>query len=95
MTLASARYPNFEQMAAPAEGIAILLNAGICSATRNVGAESAPLADAEFCAYDFGIPEMLEVWRWGSVVSSRLVDLTAEAACRDAELTEFAGYVAI
>ncbi|MFC6866910.1 phosphogluconate dehydrogenase (NAD(+)-dependent, decarboxylating) [Haloechinothrix salitolerans] len=83
----------YGQMAALAEGLAILRKADIGVAERESSAESAPLGDAEFYRYDFDIPAIAEVWRRGSVISSWLLDLTAAALRADPELAEFSGHV--
>ena len=57
-------------------------------------AETAPLANARFFQYRFDLAAITEVWRHGSIVSSRLLDLTAAALARDGKLTGFAGRVA-
>ncbi|MFE2995743.1 phosphogluconate dehydrogenase (NAD(+)-dependent, decarboxylating) [Nocardia sp. NPDC059246] len=84
----------YGQMAALAEGMAILRNANIGAAARASDAETAPLPDADFYRYDFDVPAILEAWRRGSVVSSWLVDLTAAAVYADPGLSEFSGRVA-
>jgi len=43
--------------------------------------------------YDLNLPEIAELWRRGSVVSSWLLDLTAIALNKDDQLSEFTGYV--
>jgi 6-phosphogluconate dehydrogenase len=43
--------------------------------------------------YDFKLPDIAEVWRHGSVVSSWLLDLTARALARQPDLAEFSGHV--
>ncbi len=43
--------------------------------------------------FDLNLPEIAEVWRRGSVVSSWLLDLTAQALAGDAELSKFSGEV--
>ncbi|TPW34377.1 phosphogluconate dehydrogenase (NAD(+)-dependent, decarboxylating) [Oecophyllibacter saccharovorans] len=43
--------------------------------------------------YDFNLADVAEVWRRGSVVSSWLLDLTAEALARSDDLTGFSGEV--
>ena len=53
-------------------------------------AEEAPL-DNQRTVQD--IPEIVEVWRRGSVVSSWLLDLTAEAMRKDNRLESFVGGV--
>ncbi len=44
--------------------------------------------------FDLNLPDIAEVWRRGSVVSSWLLDLAAQALARDGELGHFAGDVA-
>ncbi|MFL0278125.1 phosphogluconate dehydrogenase (NAD(+)-dependent, decarboxylating) [Mycobacterium sp. SMC-19] len=84
----------YGQMAALAEGMAILRNADIGATARSVDAETAPLVDASFYTYDFDVAEVVEVWRRGSVVTSWLVDLTAAALHADPDLNGFSGRVA-
>ena len=43
--------------------------------------------------YDFNLADVAEVWRRGSVVSSWLLDLGAEALAKDPQLEGFSGYV--
>ncbi len=43
--------------------------------------------------FDLNIPDIAEVWRRGSVVSSWLLDLSAIALAKDPDLTSFSGYV--
>ena len=43
--------------------------------------------------FDLNLPEISEVWRRGSVVSSWLLDLTAQALASDANLSKFSGQV--
>jgi 6-phosphogluconate dehydrogenase len=44
--------------------------------------------------YDLNLGDIAEVWRRGSVVSSWLLDLTAQALAKDAKLDHFSGHVA-
>jgi 6-phosphogluconate dehydrogenase len=44
--------------------------------------------------FTLNIPDIAEVWRRGSVVSSWLLDLTASALAENPTLTEFTGHVA-
>ena len=44
--------------------------------------------------YDLNLPDIAEVWRRGSVVSSWLLDLTAMALAENPTLSEYEGYVA-
>ena len=80
-------------MAAYAEGLNILHHAGIGKAEHKADAETAPLAAAPFYQYEFDLPQITEVWRHGSVISSWLLDLTARALREDAGLEQFAGRV--
>ncbi len=43
--------------------------------------------------YDLNLPDIAELWRRGSVVSSWLLDLTALALAENDELAEYSGYV--
>jgi len=70
----------YGMMQAIAEGFDIL---------RNAGKESLP----EARRYDFDLADIAEVWRRGSVVSSWLLDLTAEALAESPGLTGFSGVV--
>ncbi len=69
-------------MAAYAEGLNILHNAGIGKRERAADAETAPLGAALFYQYEFDLPQVTEVWRHGSVISSWLLDLTARRCTR-------------
>ena len=44
--------------------------------------------------YDLNLPDIAEVWRRGSVVSSWLLDLTAMALAENPTLSEYTGFVA-
>ena len=67
-------------MQAYAEGFDILRN-------KN----SKELAEDE--RFDLNIPDIAEVWRRGSVISSWLLDLSAIALAKDPQLAKFSGYV--
>src|SRR5579862_2354792 len=43
--------------------------------------------------YDLNLPDIAEVWRRGSVISSWLLDLTAMALAENPTLSEYEGYV--
>lgn len=58
-----------------------------------VDAETTPLDHPEHYDYAFDLPEVVEVWRRGSVVSSWLLDLTANALAEQPDLASFAGHV--
>jgi 6-phosphogluconate dehydrogenase len=81
-------------MAAYAEGLNILKNADIGRRSHEKDAETAPLRNPEHYQYDFNLADVSEVWRRGSVVSSWLLDLTAQAFAGDPGLAKFGGTVA-
>jgi 6-phosphogluconate dehydrogenase len=68
-------------MQAYAEGFDIL---------RNVSSTAVP----ENRRYNLELPDIAEVWRRGSVISSWLLDLTAIALAHDPQLAQFTGQVA-
>jgi 6-phosphogluconate dehydrogenase len=68
-------------MQAYAEGFDIL---------RNVNSPAVP----ENRRYQLELPDIAEVWRRGSVISSWLLDLTAIALATDPQLAQFTGQVA-
>jgi len=81
-------------MAAYAEGFNILRHANVGKEHKGEhDAETTPLRNAKYYQYDFDLSEIAEVWRRGSVISSWLLDLTAQAFARDEELGKFAGNV--
>jgi 6-phosphogluconate dehydrogenase len=80
-------------MAAYAEGMGILNNANVGQRERAADAETTPLRHPEHYQYDFNLPDIAELWRRGSVVSSWLLDLTAAALVDDPALGKFAGRV--
>ena len=78
-------------MAAYAEGLNVLAKANIGAIDHEVDAETAPLEAAEYYQYDIDLPKVTEVWRRGSVITSWLLDLTAEAYHDDPELERLLG----
>lgn len=81
-------------MAAYAEGLAILDKADLGSRkAEEIDAETTPLEDPRLYQYDIDTSEVAEVWRRGSVISSWLLDLTANALKADSKLSEFGGRV--
>jgi 6-phosphogluconate dehydrogenase len=56
---------------------------------RNASSEQLP----EGHRYDLNLPDIAEVWRRGSVVSSWLLDLTAMALAENPTLSEYTGVV--
>ena len=81
-------------MAAYAEGLNILKNADIGKRSHEKDAETTPLRNPEHYQYDFNLADITELWRRGSVVSSWLLDLTAQALASDPVLEKFGGNVA-
>jgi 6-phosphogluconate dehydrogenase len=67
-------------MQAYAEGFDILKNAG----SDNLPADQ---------RYDLNLADIAELWRRGSVITSWLLDLSADALARSPELANFSGYV--
>ncbi len=80
-------------MAAYAEGIGILRSANVGKQTHAIDAETTPLRDPEHYQYELNLPDITELWRRGSVIASWLLDLTASAFIKDADLSGFAGRV--
>ena len=81
-------------MAAYAEGLNLLAHADAGLHTAEADAETAPLANPRFYQYRLDVAAIAELWRHGSIVASRLLDLTAAALKGDARLEGFAGRVA-
>jgi 6-phosphogluconate dehydrogenase len=81
-------------MAAYAEGFNILKHAGVGKAhAGGEDAETTPLRHPEHYAYDFNLADIAELWRRGSVITSWLLDLTAQALATDQDLARFGGRV--
>jgi 6-phosphogluconate dehydrogenase len=80
-------------MAAYAEGFNILKKANIGKASQSHDAETTPLANAEHYQYDFDLADISELWRRGSVITSWLLDLTANALIEQPALEKFGGKV--
>jgi len=80
-------------MAALAEGLNVLHHANAGKEVAEASAELAPLQEPEFYEYDIDVPEVTELWRRGSVVSSWLLDLTAQALAQSADLSGYGGRV--
>jgi len=83
----------YGMMAAYAEGFNILRRANVGKAEGKADAETAPLEHPEHYQYDFPLGEIAELWRRGSVVSSWLLDLTANALAKSPDLDKFKGSV--
>ena len=80
-------------MAAYAEGLNILRNANAGKRSRDMDAETTPLRNPEYYQYDLDLPEITEVWRRGSVISSWLLDLTATSLLNNPALENYIGRV--
>lgn len=80
-------------MEAYAEGFSVLRAANIGKQRHDSDAETTPLRDPEHYQYDLNLADIAEVWRRGSVIASWLLELTADALARDADLSQFAGRV--
>ena len=83
----------YGMMASIAEGLSIIKHANVGQASQAADAETTPLRDHKAYQYDIDVVEVAEVWRRGSVVSSWLVDLTADAFARSPGLDGFTGRV--
>ena len=82
-------------MAAYAEGLNVLAHADAgLESTAAADAETAPLRDPQLYQYRLDLAAISEVWRHGSIIASRLLDLTAAALAKDGKLASFAGHVA-
>jgi 6-phosphogluconate dehydrogenase len=80
-------------MAAYGEGLNILKHANIGKGTHEKDAETTPLRNPEHYQYDLNLADVTEVWRRGSVISSWLLDLTAQAFVGSPNLEKFGGKV--
>jgi len=81
-------------MAAYAEGLNLLRHADAGRTAAAADAETAPLSDPRFYQYQLDLAAIAEVWRHGSIIESRLLDLTAAALESDGQLAGFTGHVA-
>ncbi len=80
-------------MAAYAEGLNIIRNAGVGLRKQETDAETTPLRHPELYSYSIDVSQVAEVWRRGSVVGSWLLDLAASALRKSPDLENFAGRV--
>src|SRR5689334_7334088 len=80
-------------MAAYAEGLNLLAHADAGLESREADAETAPLSNPRLYQYKLDIGAIAEVWRHGSIISSRLLDLTAAGLAADPQLRQFGGRV--
>ena len=84
----------YGMMAAYADGFNILRRANIGKAETAANAETAPLEHPELYQYDFALADIAELWRRGSVVSSWLLGLTANALAKAPGLENYSSAVA-
>jgi 6-phosphogluconate dehydrogenase len=80
-------------MEAYAKGLNIFREADAGKESRATDAETTPLRNPEYYQYELDLREIVEVWRRGSVIGSRLLDLTAIALLDDPDLKNFEGRV--
>lgn len=80
-------------MAAYAEGFALMQHANIGKKGRETDAETTPLRNPEHFQYDLNLADISELWRRGSVVTSWLLDLSAQSLAENPTLDKFAGRV--
>ena len=83
-------------MQAYAEGLNVLAKANIGAdppAGTAEPAETSALEDRRYYEFDLDLAAVTEVWRRGSVVTSWLLDLTAEAYLSDPHLDAYEGHV--
>jgi 6-phosphogluconate dehydrogenase len=83
----------YGMMSAFAEGLNVLKHANVGKVARSRDAETSPLRNPEHYQYDFDLAAITELWRRGSVVTSWLLDLMAQALLRSPALDEFGGRV--
>jgi 6-phosphogluconate dehydrogenase len=80
-------------MQAYAEGLNVLKHANIGLHAQETDAETTPLRNPDHYKYEIDVAAVAELWRRGSVVSSWLLDLTAEALHESPNLDDYAGHV--
>jgi 6-phosphogluconate dehydrogenase len=80
-------------MEAYAEGLNVLKHANVGLRDTEPDAETAPLRDPDHYRYELDLAAVTEVWRRGSVISSWLLDLTAQALHQSPMLEDYAGRV--
>jgi len=83
----------YGMMAAIAEGLGVLEQADLGRKSLAKNAETTPMRGGKYYEYDIDVGAVAEVWRRGSVISSWLVDLTAEALAISPQLDEYSGHV--
>jgi 6-phosphogluconate dehydrogenase len=80
-------------MQAYAEGLNVLKHANVGRHAQETDAETTPLRNPEHYMYELDVAAITEVWRRGSVISSWLLDLTAQALNASPNLDDYAGRV--
>jgi 6-phosphogluconate dehydrogenase len=80
-------------MQAYAEGLNVLKHANVGLHAQEADAETTPLRDPDHYKYEIDVAAVAELWRRGSVVSSWLLDLTAQALHDSPDLADYAGRV--
>jgi 6-phosphogluconate dehydrogenase len=80
-------------MGAYAEGLNILRHADVGLHMEEIDAETTPLRHPDHYRYELNLADVTEVWRRGSVISSWLLDLSAQALAKSEELDDFTGRV--
>jgi len=80
-------------MQAYGEGLNVLKHANVGLREQASDAETTPLRDPDHYKYELDIAAIAELWRRGSVISSWLLDLGAEALHTSPNLDEYAGHV--
>jgi len=83
----------YGMMAAIAEGLSIIEHADAGKHMDEIDAETTPLRDPWAYQYTVDVGEVAELWRRGSVISSWLIDLTADAFARSRDLSDYTGRV--
>jgi 6-phosphogluconate dehydrogenase len=83
----------YGMMASIGEGLSILKHANVGKMAAAADAETSPVSDPQYYQYDFKLDDVAEVWRHGSVISSWLVDLTADALTASPNLDQYSGHV--
>jgi 6-phosphogluconate dehydrogenase len=75
------------------EGLNVLKHANVGLHEQETDAETAPLRDPDRYGYELDVAAVTELWRRGSVISSWLLDLTAQALHQSPMLDDYAGRV--
>jgi 6-phosphogluconate dehydrogenase len=83
----------YGMMQSYSEGLNVLKHANVGLHEQEADAETAPLRDPDHYRYELDLAAVTELWRRGSVVSSWLLDLTAQALHQSPMLEDYAGRV--